>query len=72
MVTRVLGRRFGPLLVAAGILGGCASTGSHAGNGSAAGNGSTTRFTQDDQCKREGGSWTGTRCEFSGAGGGGY
>jgi len=66
MTTRVLGRRFGPLLVVASILMGCATTGSSAGNGS------PTRFTQDDQCKREGGSWTGTRCEFSGAGGGGY
>ena len=66
MTTRVLGRRFGPLLVVVSILVGCASTGSNAGNGS------TTQFTEDDQCKRSGGFWTGTRCEFSGAGGGAY
>ena len=66
MATRVLARRVGPFLVVASILAGCATTGSSAGNGP------TTRFTQDDDCKRAGGSWTGTRCEFSGAGGGGY
>jgi hypothetical protein len=50
MTARVLGRRFGPLLVVVSILVGCASTGSNAGNGS------TTQFTEDDQCKRSAGS----------------
>ena len=66
MTTRVLGRLFGVLVVVS-ILAGCAGTGSSAGNGSI----TNTQFTQDDECRRAGGFWTGTVCTFAGAGGGG-
>jgi len=30
------------------------------------GGSTTTVFTQDDQCRRSGGFWTGSKCDFSG------
>ncbi len=38
------------------------------------GESATTVLTQDDECRRSGGFWTGSRCDYSsgGGGGGGY
>lgn len=58
MIKRSFRGFFGALAVAS-ILAGCAGS-------------TTTVLSADDDCKRSGGFWTGTRCEFSGGGGGGY
>jgi len=58
MTIRNLRRLFGAFAVAS-VLVGCA-TGS-----------TTTVFSQDDECRRAGGLWTGSRCDHSGSGGGG-
>jgi hypothetical protein len=57
MMTRLLRGLIGALGVAF-MLTGC-------------GGSASTVLSQDDECRRSGGYWTGTKCELSGGGGGG-